>query len=148
MKRMDWFRKGGPGVGVLLASAGIWLLVQAIPAVAAEPAAELKTAITHAGYSAKQEALPGATTHLHHALNCLVGPQGKGFDAAPGNPCQGQGNGYLPDLKASKGETDQYYEALWAARIAEQGLASKNLAETKAASRAVIAVLENIAKAQ
>jgi hypothetical protein len=37
---------------------------------------------------------------------------------------------------------------MWAAQVAEQGLASKNLAETKAASRAVIAVLDNIAKAQ
>jgi hypothetical protein len=148
MKRMGWFRKRGLGIGVLLASAGVWMLAQALPSAAADPAAELKTAITHAGYSAKQEALQGATTHLHHVLNCLVGPQGQGFYAAAGNPCQGQGNGYLPDLKGSKGETDQYYEAMWAAKVAELGLASNNLAETKAASRVVIAVLDSIAKGQ
>ena len=148
MKRMGWFWKGGLGIGMLLGCAGVWVLAQAIPAMAADPAAELKTAITHAGYSAKQEALQGVTMHLHHALNCLVGPQGKGFDAAAGNPCQGQGAGYLPDLKAGKGETDQYYEALWAAQVAEQGLAANNLAQTKAASRVLIAVLDNIAKAQ
>ncbi len=149
MKRMSRLRKGGLGIGLLLAILGISVLAQSIPAQAAgDPSAELKTAITHAGYSAKQEAQQGVTMHLHHALNCLVGPQDKRFDAAAGNPCQGQGNGYLPDLKAAKGETDQYYEAMWAAQVAEQGLASKNLAETKAAARVVIAVLDNIAKAQ
>ena len=149
MKRMSCFRKSGLGIAMLLACAGIWVLAQAIPVMAAaDPSAELKTAITHAGYSAKQEALPGVTMHLHHALNCLVGPQGKGFDAAAGNPCQGQGNGYLPDLKAAKGETDQYYEAWWAAQVAEQGVAANKLTETKAASRVVIAVLDTIAKTQ
>ncbi len=148
MKGMGWFRKSGLGIGLFLAVVGIWVLAQGTSVLAADPSAELKTAITHAGYSAKQEAQQGVTMHLHHALNCLVGPQDKRFDAAAGNPCQGQGNGYLPDLKAAKGETDQYYEAMWAAQVAEQGLASKNLAETKAASRVVIAVLDNIAKAQ
>jgi len=149
MKGMSRLWNGGMGFGLLVAVVGIWVLAQGLPVLAAaDPSAELKTAITHAGYSAKQEALQGVTMHLHHALNCLVGSQDKRFDAAAGNPCQGQGNGYLPDLKAAKGETDQYYEAMWAAQVAEQGLASKNLAETKAASRAVIAVLDNIAKAQ
>ncbi len=148
MKRMDGFRKDVLWICMLLACAAIWVLAQSSAATAADPGAELKTAITHAGYSAKQEALQGVTTHLHHVLNCLVGPGGKGFDAAAGNPCQGQGGGYLPDLKAAKGETDQYYEAWWAAQVAEQGLAANNLAATKAASRVVIAVLDNIAKAQ
>ena len=30
--------------------------------------------------------------HLHHALNCLVGPNGKGFDAKEMNPCAHAGN--------------------------------------------------------
>ena len=55
MKRMGWFRKGGLGIGMLLAGAGIWVLTQGIPVMAADPSAELKTAITHAGYSAKAE---------------------------------------------------------------------------------------------
>jgi hypothetical protein len=35
--------------------------------------------------------------HLHHVVNCLVGPTGQGFDASVGNPCKDQGNGAIPD---------------------------------------------------
>jgi uncharacterized membrane protein len=42
--------------------------------------------------------LQQVTLHLHHVLNCAVGPDGMGFDAAAGNPCKGQGNGFLSDL--------------------------------------------------
>ena len=38
-----------------------------------------------------------AHKHLQHAVNCLVGPNGKGFDAAAGNPCGKAGNGAIPD---------------------------------------------------
>jgi hypothetical protein len=30
-------------------------------------------------------------------VNCLVGPNGTGFDAAAGNPCGKAGNGAIPD---------------------------------------------------
>ena len=33
-----------------------------------------------------------------HALNCLVGPGGNGYDAAPGDPCKGMGNGAVNDV--------------------------------------------------
>lgn len=36
--------------------------------------AELKTALEHAGFAEKQESLKTVTWHLHHVLNCLVGP--------------------------------------------------------------------------
>jgi len=110
-------------VKVVLACAVAWLLAQSIPAIAAnDPAVELKTATTHAGFAAKYEALKEVTMHLHHTLNCLVGPQDKLFDASAGNPCQGQGDGYLPDLKATKGETAAYYDAWWVAQIAGQAV--------------------------
>ena len=35
--------------------------------------------------------------HMHHVLNCLVGPNGKGFDESFGNPCNGQGQGAIPE---------------------------------------------------
>ncbi len=110
------------------------------------PEAELKTAITHAGYSAKADALKGVTTHLHHTLNCLVGPADPRFDAAPGNPCKGQGNGFLPDLKATKGETEQYHEVWWVAAIADQALKTENLGQTKAAARIATVVLQDAEK--
>ena len=85
--------------------------------------------------------------HLHHTLNCLVGPQDKLFDASAGNPCQGQGNGYLPDLKAAKGETAAYFDAWWAAQIAGQAVASNNLGAAKAAARLIDQALQDAAKA-
>jgi hypothetical protein len=69
------------------------------------------------------------------------------FDASAGNPCQGQGNGYLPDLKAAKGETAAYYDAWWAAQIAGQAVSAKSLGEAKAAARIVSTLLAETAKA-
>jgi hypothetical protein len=141
--------KRGLGFGILFACAAAWVLVQSSLAMAAaDPSTELKTAIDHAGYSAKSEALTQVHMHLHHTLNCLVGPQDKLFDAAAGNPCNGQGNGYLPDSKAAMPEGAAYYDALWAKQIAVQAIASNNLAEAKAGARAVVSVLENAAKAK
>jgi hypothetical protein len=123
------------------------LMQSALVTAAGDPSAELKTAVTHAGFAAKYETMKEVTLHLHHALNCLVGPQDNRFDAAAGNPCQGQGNGYLPDQKAAKREGNQYYEAWWAAQIAGQALASDNLGAAKAAARIVNMVLDNVARA-
>jgi hypothetical protein len=122
------------------------LLQSSLATAAGDPSVELKTATTHAGFAAKYEALKEVTMHLHHTLNCLVGSQDKLFDAAAGNPCQGQGNGYLPDLKAATGETTAYYDAWWAAQIAGQAVTSNNLEAAKAAARIVDRVLTDAAK--
>jgi hypothetical protein len=52
-------------------------------------------AANHAGLAANAGAIEMVHTHLHHVLNCLVGPGGNGFDAGPGNPC-GQAGGVIP----------------------------------------------------
>jgi hypothetical protein len=49
------------------------------------------TAAQHAGFAAASTDIAGVHLHLHHVLNCLVGPQGEGFDGAAGNPCSGTG---------------------------------------------------------
>lgn len=67
-----------------------------------DPAKEISTAATHAGLAVKAADMKMTQTHLHHVVNCLVGPKGKGFDAAPGNPCNGQGNGAIPDTQDKK----------------------------------------------
>jgi hypothetical protein len=135
-------------VSFVLVFAAAWLLAQSSLAIAAgEPSVELKTATTHAGFAAKYETLTEVSMHLHHTLNCLVGPQDKLFDASAGNPCQGQGNGYLPDLKATKGETNQYYEAWWAAQVAGQAVSSKSLGEARTAAHVVSLLLQEAAKA-
>ncbi|HKX63849.1 MAG TPA: hypothetical protein VJM78_00965 [Rhizomicrobium sp.] len=65
--------------------------------VLADTAAELSIAQNHAGMAAKATDIKDVQKHLHHAVNCLVGPSGKGFDAAAGNPCGKAGTGAIPD---------------------------------------------------
>jgi len=95
-----------------LAFAAPWALAQS----AGNPEAEMKTAMAHAGFAAKADSLDGVTLHLRHVLNCMVGPQDKLFNAGAGNPCQGQGNGALPDLRAKTGQDLQFYQASWVAQ--------------------------------
>ncbi len=86
------------GAGLAMAGAAFALLVSATPASAqADVAKEVSTAAQHAGFAAQAKDLKGAQMHLHHVINCLVGPKGKGFDAAQLNPCKDQGNGAIPD---------------------------------------------------
>jgi hypothetical protein len=58
---------------------------------------QVQTATTHAGFAAAADDIAGVMRHMHHTLNCLVGPSGQGFDASAGNPCNGQGQGAIPD---------------------------------------------------
>ena len=51
----------------------------------------------HAGLAAQSVDVALVHAHLHHALNCLVGPGGPGFDAHEMNPCANAGNGAIPD---------------------------------------------------
>ena len=68
----------------------------------ADIAAELATAQTHAGLAAKAPAIDGIHMHMHHALNCLEGPNGADFDKTNMNPCAAQGNGAIPDASAAQ----------------------------------------------
>src|SRR6267142_900608 len=66
-------------------------------AVLADGPQEIGTATNHAGLASKAGDIAGVKMHLHHVLNCLVGPGGQGFDASAGNPCGTQGGGAIPD---------------------------------------------------
>ncbi|HWA30857.1 MAG TPA: hypothetical protein VG867_07155 [Rhizomicrobium sp.] len=81
---------------MMLGLAGALSLV-AVQANAADAKGEVATAATHAGLAAQATNLDGVHMHLHHALNCLVGPNGTGFDAKQVNPCAGRGDGAIPD---------------------------------------------------
>jgi len=63
----------------------------------ADAPGEVQTAMKHAGFAMMEKAVDGVHLHLHHTINCLVGPQGKGFDAKAGDPCKGMGNGAIND---------------------------------------------------
>ena len=91
----------------------------------ADLAAELSVGQTHAGMAATQADINMVHVHLQHALNCLVGPTGAGFDAGHGNPCaKAFGNGAIAD--ASDAAQKSKLEA--AAASAKSGIAATDLA--------------------
>lgn len=143
MKRM---RSNGMAVqvmvAVVLAFVGTWAFAQS----AGNPETELKTAMAHAGYAAKADALNGVHLHLHHVLNCMVGPKDKLFDAAAGNPCKDQGTGAVPELMGKMDQ--QYYEAALVAQIATQGIASNSLQEAKTAAHVAGLILQDATTAK
>lgn len=63
----------------------------------ADASTEIATAAQHAGLSAASNSIAVAHLHLHHTLNCLVGPGGHGFDPKAGDPCKGMGDGAIAD---------------------------------------------------
>jgi len=85
-----------------MAAAGAALLIGTsfgtAPALAQSK--EVDTATQHAGLATKASDLKTVQQHLHHVINCLVGPNGAGFDASFGNPCNGQGSGAIPATAA------------------------------------------------
>ena len=92
--------------------------------VLADTAAEISIAQTHAGLAAKQSDLKMVQMHLHHALNCLVGPNGQGFDPSNANPCGKAGNGAIPDST----DAAQKAKLETAAADARTGLAATDFA--------------------
>jgi hypothetical protein len=112
----------------LVALAGAPLLFAATAFAAADLGSELNNAVQHAGLAAQAADINGVHTHMHHALNCLVGPNGDGFDAKSMNPCAQSGNGAIPD------EVDQMKKSKLMAAKADltKGLAENDVAAAKA----------------
>jgi hypothetical protein len=98
----------------------------------ADAAAELSPAQTHAGMAATQADIAMAQKHLQHAVNCLVGPSGTGFDAAAGNPCAKAGNGAIPDTT----DAAQKAKLTSIAASAKTGVGSSDLATVQKAAKA------------
>jgi hypothetical protein len=65
--------------------------------------------------------------HMHHVLNCLVGPNGKGFDESFGNPCNGQGQGAIAETAdaATKAKLEQ------ALTVTRQAVSTTDVAAAK-----------------
>lgn len=101
----------------------------AAPALA-DVAGQLTVAQTHAGLAAKAAAVDGVHMHLHHALNCLVGPGGMGFDAGQANPCAKAGSGALPEAT----DAGQKAKIQAAATKISAGIAATDLAAAQAAA--------------
>jgi hypothetical protein len=117
-------------------------LVAGLSLIAVQASADVKSEVvnaeTHAGLAAKATAIDGVHMHLHHALNCLVGPSGTGFDAKQMNPCAHSGNGAIPDsTDAAKKKSLQA-----AADKASSGIATTDLATAQKAATDTEAMLK------
>jgi hypothetical protein len=66
---------------------------------AANGSKEVQTAIEHAGFASNAKTTDQVHLHLHHVINCLVGPKGEDYYAAAGDPCKGEGGGALNDVR-------------------------------------------------
>jgi hypothetical protein len=115
------------------------ILVAPTAALAADAAKEIATAATHAGLAAKAGDLAGVQMHLHHTVNCLVGPNGNGYDVKQMNPCSADGAGAIPDSDAAKKPALEAAAATARSGIAATDLkvAQKAAADTAAALQAV-----------
>ena len=98
--------------------------------LAADLAQEIATAATHAGFAAQAATIEQAHMHLHHTINCLVGPKGQGFDGNEANPCQKLGDGAMVDTAdaATKAKLSAALEK------AQAGLKSNDLTAVKKAA--------------
>ena len=73
------------------------LLVVSTAALAADTAKEIATAAEHADLAATAADIKMTKAHLHHTINCLVGPNGAFYFANELNPCKDLGNGAIPE---------------------------------------------------
>jgi hypothetical protein len=94
---------------------------------AADAGKEIATAAQHAGYAAESAAIGMAHAHLQHTINCLVGPQGDGFDSKQLNPCKDFGNGAIADTE----DATKVKSLRAALGLAEAGLKSDDLDNAK-----------------
>jgi hypothetical protein len=99
-------------------------LLVASRTMAADLSSEITNAATHAGLAAQATDIGMVHTHLHHTVNCLVGPNGTGFDSKEINPCANNGTGAIPDSS----NPQEKQELQGALAKANSGLAATDLA--------------------
>lgn len=119
-----------PAVLARAAIGAAFAVVLCAPAFAADAGPEVMTAAQHAEFAAASDNIEGVHMHLHHTVNCLVGPDGPGFDASQMNPCKDKGSGAIPDT--TDGAKKQVLEKALA--TAQGGLASDDLATARKAA--------------
>lgn len=107
---------------------------------AADAAKEAATAARHAELASKAASLKAVQTHLHHVVNCLVGPKGEGFDAKQANPCKALGNGAIPD-SSDESMKSTLQDAL---KTAQAGIAATDLAEAQKDAADTAATLQKV----
>jgi hypothetical protein len=112
---------------------------------AANPDQEIATALQHAGMSAGSSKLEDVHNHLHHVINCLVGPSGQGFDSTAENPCNGQGTGAINDVD---NKSKQRKKLDTAVKDANKGLKENDLKKAQKEAKEVMDDLQAAQKAK
>jgi hypothetical protein len=135
---MGQSKEGTMKSAVVIGSIGALLF--AAPALAGDAGSEITNAAMHAGLAAQASDIAGVHTHLHHAVNCLVGPGGAGFDAKELNPCANTGGGAIPD--STNASTKTSLEAALAK--ANSGIAATDLAAAQKDASATEAMLKSV----
>jgi len=125
---------------LLVIGSSLLLIGSNASSFAADAAKEISTAAQHAGYAGDATVLKTGYTHLHHVINCLVGPAGDGFDAKEANPCASMGDGAIPD--SSNAATKMALSA--AVTKAKAGLAAKDLTVVTADAKTVQEMLQQV----
>jgi hypothetical protein len=125
-------------IPALLLACAIPMAAQAADGTSAA-SKQVATATAHAGMALGASDVNMVHTHLHHVINCLVGPLGEAFDSAAGNPCKDMGNGAIVD---AKGDADTESRLHTAYREAEEGLQAKTLERAHADAQKVLSTLQ------
>ncbi len=111
----------------------------------ANPDQEIATALQHAGISAGSSKLEDVHMHLHHVINCLVGPSGQGFDSTAENPCNGQGTGAINDVDNKSKQRKKLDTAL---KDANKGLKENDMKKAQKEAKEVMDDLQAAQKAK
>jgi len=93
------------------------LALPAFAAMNADAHKEIRTAAQHAEFAVKGKNIDVVHMHLHHVINCIVGTDGAGFDAAVGDPCKNMGKGALNDASGFDGTEALLNQSLRLANI-------------------------------
>jgi hypothetical protein len=111
----------------MLATVAVASLGSLVPQTASADAMQaIGIAAQHAGLAAGAGNINLVHTHMHHVLNCLVGPGGDGFDAMPGNPC-GMAGGAIPQENNAEMKT----KLLNVAAQIRAGIGNNDMGEAK-----------------
>ena len=126
---LKWILAGMMGLPLMASAAGL------------DPAAltQARTAAAHAGMALGAAHLAGVHMHLHHVLNCLVGPGGAAFDAKALDPCKGMGKGAIRDAAGNPAAEALLHQA---AAEAMRGERARTLAAAHADAKQVHATLQ------
>ncbi len=125
----------------ILGAALAGIMLSPLAAIAADLGGEIATAAQHADLSATAPDMAYTHMHLHHTLNCLVGPKGAGFAAKELNPCANSGNGAIPDAGA---DAAKVRALTMAAAKASAGIAATDKAAAQKDAADAAAILKAI----